>query len=147
MMDLRIEYANTDLARERHPELANVWYNDATYTSGDRLRGYPLGDWIGTDAIDYFIRSTRYLTDVLQLGVNFDRWERAKGLPVHEKGESVGPDLTWWVSPYIQWKFTYMYQHIQNPGQITNLNPFVETFASGITSTNHLLWTNLAIQF
>ena len=39
------------------------------------------------------------------------------------------------------------YQRIENPGQITSINPFVETFPAGVTSNNHLLWTNLAVEF
>ncbi len=146
-MDLRFEYTNTDLARERHPELANLWYNDGTYVTGDRLRGYPLGSWTGTDAVDYFVRSSRYLTDTLQLGVNLDLWERARGQPVHEKGKSGGADLTWWISPLIQSTFAYTYQRIGSPGQITSVNPFAETFQSGVTSHNHFIWTNLAVSF
>jgi hypothetical protein len=119
-----------------------------TYVTGDRLRGYPLGSWTGTDAVDYFVRSSRYLTDTLQLGVNLDLWEeRARGQPVHEKGKSGGTDLTWWISPWIQSTLAYTYQRIENPGQITSVNPFAETFQSGVTSHNHFIWTNLAVSF
>ena len=56
-------------------------------------------------------------------------------------------DLTWYLSSHMQFTFAYTYQRIQNPGQITSINPFVETFASGVTSTNHFLWTNLSVEF
>lgn len=146
-LDLRFEYTNTDLARERHSELSNLWYNDGTYVSGDRLRGFPLGSWVGTDGVDYFVRSSRYLTEALQLGVNLDLWQRGMGQPVHEHGKSIGTDVTWWVTPFIQGTLTYTYQRIENPGQITNLNPFVENFANEVTSINHFLWMNVAISF
>src|SRR5213594_4211913 len=146
-MDLRIEYADTDIGRRRHPELSDTWYNNGTYRSGMRYRGFPLGHWMGTDAIDLFVRSTRYLTDSLQLGANFELTERARGQPVHEKKREAGVDLTWYLSSHTQVTFAYTYQRIQNPGLITSIDPFFETFASGVTSNNHLLWKGLAVEF
>lgn len=147
-MDLRIEYADTDLGRRKTQDhVSNVWYNSGTYVSGMRHRGFPLGHWMGTDGIDLFVRSTRYLTDALQLGANFELLERGRGQPVHEKKREAGMDLTWYLSSHMQFTFAYTFQRIQNPGQITSINPFVETFPAGVTSTNHFLWTNLAVEF
>lgn len=145
-MDLRIEFADTDLARLRSG-FSGLWYNNGTFLAGDRVRGFPIGSWIGTDAIDLFIRSTRYLTDSLLLGVNLDLWSQGRGRPVHESGREVDVDLTWWINQHVQWSFAYSYQRIQNPIQITNLNPYQQTFAAGVTSNNHLFSTNLAIEF
>ena len=36
---------------------------------------------------------------------------------------------------------------LKNPGQITSINPFVETFAQGVTANNNFLWTSLAVEF
>ncbi len=36
---------------------------------------------------------------------------------------------------------------IRNPGQITSINLFVETFVTDVTSNNHFLWRNLGVQF
>ncbi len=147
-LDLRIEYADTDLTRRKTGDsLANVWYNNGTYQSGMRYRGNPLGHWMGTDGIDLFIRTTRHLTEDLQLGVNLDLSERARGLPVHEKKRESTVDLTWWLSSRTQFTVTYTHQRIQDPGQITSINPFTATFANGVVSNNHLLWTNLAVAF
>ncbi|MGQ0811185.1 MAG: capsule assembly Wzi family protein [Nitrospiraceae bacterium] len=146
-MDLRIEYADTDLGRRRSPELTQVWYNNGTYTSGMRYRGFPLGHHMGTDGIDFFIRSTRYLTENVQLGTNFNWQERDRGQPVHERKREVAIDLTWWISRQTQFTVGYTYQRLNNPGQITNINPFVETFTPNLTANNHLLWTSLAIEF
>jgi hypothetical protein len=145
-MDLRIEYADTDLSR-RKTGLPDVWYDSATYRSGMRYRGFPIGHWMGTDATDLYFRTTRYMTDDLQVGINLDFSERAKGLPVHEKKGEGGIDVTWWKSSQTQFSLGYTYQNIKNPGQITSINPFVETFAGGVTSNNHFLWTSLAVQF
>jgi hypothetical protein len=146
-MDLRIEYADTDIGRRRHPELSGVWYNNGTYVSGMRYRGFPLGHWMGTDAMDLFVRSTRYLTDSLQLGATFELSERARGQPAHEKKRETGVDLTWYLSSHAQVTFAYNYQRIENPGLITSINPFGETFSAGVTSNNHMLWTGLAVEF
>ena len=102
---------------------------------------------MGTDAIDLFIRSTRYLTDDLQLGTNVNYQERERGLPDHERKHETAVDLTWWFSQQTQISVGYTYQHIKNPGQISAVTPFTETFASGVTANNHLVWTALAMTF
>jgi len=145
-MDLRIEYADTDLARRKTGGIG-IWYDNGFYTNGMRQYGFPLGHSMGTDAIDFFIRSTRYLTDELQLGHNFDYQERARGLPVHERKYEAAVDLTWWFSRQTQINFAYTFQRLYNPGQISSLVPFVETFASGVTANNHLFSTSVVMKF
>src|SRR6185436_8152111 len=100
--------------------------------SGMRYRGQPLGHWIGTDGIDYFLRSTRHFRDDLQLGVNLEHSLRGRSNPVSEKKQEVGVDVTWWLAKHFQLTVAYTYQHIENPGQITQINPFRETFAAGV---------------
>lgn len=146
-MDLRIEYADTDYGRRRHPELRQVWYNNSPYTSGMRYRGFPLGHHMGTDGIDFFVRTTRFLTDKVQLGTNFNLQERDRGQPVHEKKREAAIDLTWWYSKDIQVMGGYTYQRLTNPGQVAAITPFAETFAAGVTAKNHLLWTVVTVQF
>jgi hypothetical protein len=146
-LDLRVEFADTDLARQRHPELIRTWYNNDIYTSGMRFRGFPLGHHMGTDGIDFFVRTTRYVTETVQLGANFNLQERDRGQPIHEKKREAAIDFTWWYSPSIQFMGGYTFQRLTNPGQITSINPFAETFAGGVTAKNHLLWTAVAVQF
>lgn len=146
-MDLRIEYADTDYGRRRHPELSQVWYNSSTYTSGMRHRGFPLGHHMGTDGIDFFVRTTRYLTETLQLGANFNIQERDRGQPIHEKKREAAVDLTWWFSKDVQFMAGYTFQRLTNPGQVSAITPFMETFAGGVTAKNHLLWTSVTVQF
>lgn len=145
-LDLRLEYANTDIRRELNGVSAQ-WYNNGFYTSGMRYRGFPLGHHMGTDGTDFLIRTTRYLTDNLQIGANFNLQERAKGLPVHERKREAAVDLTWWVSRQTEFKVGYTFQRLQNPGQITSIQPFVETFAQGVTADNNFLWTSLTLKF
>ena len=146
-MDLRIEYADTDFGRQRHPELVRVWYNNGTYTSGMRYRGFPLGHSMGTDGIDFFVRSSRYLTDSLQMGANFNLQERDRGQPIHEKKWESAIDLTWWYSKDLQFMVGYTFQRIKNPGQVSEITPFAEGYAAGVEAQNHLFWTSLAVQF
>ena len=146
-LDLRIEYADTDYGRRRHPELRQVWYNNSPYTSGMRYRGFPLGHHMGTDGTDFFVRTTRYLTDTLQLGANFNLQERDRGQPVHEKKREAAVDLTWWWSNRTQLTVGYTFQRLKNPGQVSQITPFVETFAAGVEARNHWFWTSLAMQF
>jgi hypothetical protein len=68
-------------------------------------------------------------------------------MPVHEHKREVALDLTWWLSRQMQVACGYTYQRIKNPGQINSVTPFAETFASGVTATNHLLWTSLTMEF
>ena len=147
-MDLRIEYADTDYTRRKTSDhLPEVWYNNGVYVSGMRYRGFPLGHHMGTDGIDFFIRTTRYLTEKVQLGTNFNLQERDRGQPVHERKQEAAFDLTWWVSSKVQFTVGYTYQRLKNPGQITSINPFIETFAPGITASNNFLWTSLVVEF
>ncbi len=147
--DLRIEVADTDFTRRKTPDsLAGVWYNNGIYTSGLRQFGFPLGHHMGSDGIDVFVRSTRLLTEDVQVGTNLNFQERGRGQAVFERKREVGVDLTWWISRQTQFGFGYTYQRIKNPGQISMVNPFfVETFAPNVTATNHLIWTSLSTEF
>jgi hypothetical protein len=147
-MDLRIEFADTDYTRRKTGDhLTGTWYNNGNYVSGMRKFGFPLGHHMGTDGIDLFIRTTRYLTDNLQLGNNLNFQERARGQPVHERKHEAAVDLTWWVNARTQVTLAYAYQRIKSPGQVSSVTPFVETFAPGVTATNHLVWMALAKDF
>ncbi|MBX3370287.1 MAG: hypothetical protein KF793_07820, partial [Nitrospira sp.] len=56
-------------------------------------------------------------------------------------------DLTWWYSKDIQVMGGYTFQRLTNPGQVSAITPFAETFAAGVKAQNHLFWTSLAVQF
>lgn len=145
-LDLRIEYADTAYPYQQHG-LPQVWYNNATYVSGMRYRGFPLGHSMGTDGRDLFIRTTRNLTANLQLGANLDFQERAISLPIHERKREATVDLTWWPSSRTQVTVSYTHQRLKNPGQVSDINPFMETFAAGVTANNNLFWTSVAVEF
>ncbi len=144
--DLRIEYADTDLAR-RQSGVPRVWYNSGVYVSGMRYKGLPLGHHMGTDAIDWYVRSTRFVTESIQLGLAFNVQERDRGQPVHERKQEIALDGTWWLSSRALVNIGYTYQQIRNPGQVTQINPFSETFAPNLTAKNHLLGTSFTVDF
>ena len=102
---------------------------------------------MGTDGIDFFVRSSRYLTDSLQMGANFNLQERDRGQPIHEKKWESAIDLTWWYSKDLQFMVGYTFQRIKNPGQVSEITPFAEGYAAGVEAQNHLFWTSLAVQF
>jgi Capsule assembly protein Wzi len=145
--DLRIEFSDTDYPRRYSPELVGTWYNNGNYISGMRQYGFPLGHHMGTDAIDVFIRGTRYLTDDLQLATHLNYQERGRGQPVHERKQETAVELTWWMTPKTQFTLGYVYQRIKNPGQISSMTPFVETFAPNVTATNHLVSVSVIKEF
>ena len=145
--DLRIEFADTDYPRRYSSDLSGVWYNNSVFTNGMRQYGFPLGHHMGTDAIDFFVRSTRFITESLQLGSNFDYQERQRGLPAHERKYEASTDVTWWFSKKGQFSVGYTYQRLYNPGQISSMVPFVETFVPNVTANNHFLWTSFTVDF
>jgi hypothetical protein len=102
---------------------------------------------MGTDARDWFLQTTRSLTETIQLGVNFNLQRRGLLETVQETKRETAVDVTWWLAPRWQVSVGYVHQRISHPGQITSRTPFVEQFPAGVSSTNHLLWTNLMVQF
>lgn len=144
-LDFRFEFVTTDWERQVSGQCC-TWYNSGTFTSGMRYRGYPLGHWVGTDGIDFFVRTTRRIGDQLVVGANVEYEERQRSLPVHEKKREASLDITYFFTDKIQFSVAYTYQRLNNPGQITNIKPFVETFTP-IVANNNFVWTTLAIEF
>ncbi len=144
--DLRVEFARTDLTRATSGT-RQAWYDHNIWVSGMRHRGFPLGHHIGTNATDFFVRSTRYLSDNLKLGTYLNYQERNRNVPNNEKKYEVGTDIVWWLTNDLRLGINYTYQRIKNPGQITSIDPFQEAFAIGVTSHNHLFWTTVKYEY
>lgn len=145
-LDLRLEYADTVVGSlERHG--SHLWYGHSLYSSGMRQYGFPLGHHMGTDARDWFIRTTRSLTETIQLGVNLNLQRRGLLDAAQETKRETAVDVTWWITNRLQASLGYVYQRLSSPGQITSTTPFVEQFPAGVTSTNHFVWTSLMVQF
>ena len=145
--DLRVEYADTDFTR-RNTTFPGVWYNNGTFATGMRERGFPLGHWMGTDATDLFVRATRYLTPRLQLGMIVERAERGRGSPVHETKREQAVDFTWWFSYATRLGVGYAHQRVDNPGEVQSVSPvYTETFVSAPRTSNDLFWVRLEMEF
>jgi hypothetical protein len=145
-LDLRFEFADTDLERQIGGDCC-FWYNNGTFRSGMRFRGYPLGHWVGTDGLDYFLRTTRRFGDKLVIGGHLEYAERQRSFPVHERKREASMDVTWLFTDKVQFTVAYTYQRLYNPGQITSIFPFTETFAPNLIANNNFLWTTLAVEF
>ena len=111
------------------------------------MGGFPLGHWIGTDGVDYCLRTTRQVRPNLQVGSYLEFEERRRGVPVHERKYESGIDLTWWMSSRVQLTGGFTYQRIDNPVITAAIKPFTESFAQGVRSNNRYLWAMLTSQF
>jgi hypothetical protein len=146
-MDLRIEFADTNIRGSVLQGASTGWYNNGTYVSGMRYRGYPLGHWVGTDGIDLYVRTSRYLTDTLQTGAYIEFESQGRQNPVYETKQEGSVDLTWLISSHFHLTGGFTYQRIKNPVIISSLDPYTQTFASGVTSDNRYGWVMLTMQF
>ena len=145
-LDFRFEFADTDWERQLTGQ-SGTWYNNGIYTSGMRYRGFPLGHWLGTDGIDFFVRTTRRFGEQFVVGAYLEYEERQRGLPVHERKREASADVTYLFTDKIQFSVAYTFQRLYNPGQITGITPFQETFAPNLRAFNNFVWTTLAIEF
>jgi len=146
--DLRVEYADTDFTR-RNTGSPGVWYDNGTYTTGMRMRGLPLGHWMGTDAAALFVRATRRMAPRLELGLQLEAAERRRGnAPVHETKREVAVDFTWWLSHATRVSGGYARQWLENPGEIVSVSPaYVEAFVPSETVNNDLVWVRLVMEY
>ena len=145
--DLRVEYADTDIARRRSGA-AGYWYNNGTYTSGMRHYGFPLGHWIGSDATDLYFRFGRQLTDQVNAGVALERSVRGRAQVVPETTREARLDLAWRASRQTELQLGYSLQRTENPIHLTSVNPsFAESAPTGVTAVNRLMWSCLKVDF
>ena len=142
-MDLRIEFADTDFTRRKTSDsLAGVWYNNTTFTNGMRQYGFPLGHHMGTDAIDFFVRATRYVfAEDWQLGSNLDYQERAGGCRCMRKARVRRRShlVVFSADPFC------IRLHLPAHSESGQMGPcsFCRNICSGMTSRNDLFWTDI----
>jgi hypothetical protein len=145
--DLRIEYADTDIARRRSGG-AGYWYNNSTYTSGMRHYGFPLGHWIGSDATDLSVRFARQFRRTVSLAATYDRSVRGRAQTDPESVREIGVDLTWWPSWHKEIQVGYAIQRVRNPLLLIGVNPaFVESPAADVTLAVRALWIRGSVEF
>ncbi len=132
--DLRLEFAHNAHRKDKTP---GFWYGHQIYRSGYTHDGLIMGHHMGGDAMDFYVRATRYLLDNLVLGVDYEYMERGKTLsPVEETSNELGLDLTidLWESLCIMAR--YGFESVENYNLIEDED-----------QNNHLLMTVFKWQF
>ena len=108
--DLRIEYGDNVSDQD-----LSFWYGHSQYISGYVYNGMLLGMPMGPDARDIFARTTHYVKENIQLGLDFDFNYRGRNLgPVVEYNYQVGADVSYEYSRNLTFKVRYAYGEIQN---------------------------------
>jgi hypothetical protein len=98
LLDLRVEFADTDLTRRRMG-YDRVWYTHGTYTAGYTYDGRIIGHHAGTDAQDLYAELGIYARDDLRLWAAADRERRELSLesPEQVTDYSLGAEWSPWV--------------------------------------------------
>jgi hypothetical protein len=138
--DLRVEYANNHV--QGFPD---VWYNHHAYTSGYVFRGDIIGHHMGSDADDLFIRITRYLTDWLQVGIQFDIERHGLSNPVIEKKKEAALDGSIYISRRIRYMIGYEYERIYNLDR--DGDALSHNATPGEDTTNNYVSTSISLIF
>ena len=90
--DLRVEYTYN---AHRIDPTTGMWYGHFVYRSGYTYNDKIMGHHMGPDAEDFFTRVTHYLTNNLQIGLDYDRMVRGKTLSFAEElVNQYGADVT-----------------------------------------------------
>jgi len=91
-MDWRVEYTSNYYPTD---PTAGMWYAHGQYRSGYTHNDMIMGHHMGPDALDFFTRSTYYLTNTIQLGLDYDYMVRGVMLGrAEEFARQYGADLT-----------------------------------------------------
>ena len=106
LLDLRVEFADTDYSRrEGYPR---TWYTHGTYTEGYTYDDRFIGHHAGTDAQDLYAEVGVYVRDDLRLWVAADRERRELSLEHPEMATeySLGAEWTPWERLTVSLAFT-----------------------------------------
>jgi len=120
--DLRVEYA----------ENSGVFYVHHIYTDGYTYNGRIIGHAMGTNARDYFVRVTHYLSPDLALGIDFDQQEGNSAASTRPVTRWYGADL-FWFAPH-NWEIRTAYRYEQ-------------AGANSASNNNHILDFGLVYNF
>ncbi|HYA42903.1 MAG TPA: capsule assembly Wzi family protein [Syntrophobacteraceae bacterium] len=113
--DLRIEYADNVNEGGVGSKLNGMWYTHGTYTTGVTYNGLILGDAIGPDARDIYVRVSYYVRNNLKAGVDAEYWQTGANVgPAIESEYQTGADITWDINPSLSAMVRYGWGAIQN---------------------------------
>jgi hypothetical protein len=112
--DLRLEY--TDNVNEGFPGTNDrLWYTNSIYVTGYTYNGLLLGDPMGPDARQGFIRTTRYIYNDLKAGVDCTYTQRGANMGRCISGElALGADVTYDVTSSVSTMVRYAWGEIRN---------------------------------
>ena len=113
--DLRLEY--TDNVNEWAPGsvLNGMWYSHSIYISGMTYNGFILGDPMGPDARQGFLRMTRFVKNDLKLGFDGGYTERGPNIGRCISGEfTIGADVTYYINTALTTMVRYEWGDIRN---------------------------------
>ena len=113
--DLRIEYGDNVNEGGLGSKLNGMWYTHGTYVSGVTYNGLILGDSMGPDARDAYVRVSRYLREDLKAGVDVEYWQTGANVGrTLETEYQTGADITWDVNAALSAMIRYGWGTIQN---------------------------------
>jgi hypothetical protein len=107
--DLRVEYADNHVAGE-----PGVFYTHGVYQSGYTYKGRIIGHHMGTDARNFLVRVTHYLTEDMILGVEYDRQVADPSWRPQQTTDRIGIDLTLLPKKSWQLRTAYRYEDADN---------------------------------
>lgn len=107
--DLRVEYADNHVGGYQ-----DIFYRHSLYQSGYAYKGRVIGHHMGTDARDFFVRLTHYITADAILGVEYNKETSDPVGTAQQTAEYLGVDLT--IFTCRQWRLQtgYRYERTTN---------------------------------
>ena len=133
--DLRLEFAHN---AHRVDSTPGFWYGNGQFKSGYTYEGMILGHHMGGDAVDVFVRTTRYIRNDLVLGLDYDHMTRGITLNeiTNEHVNQFGADLTYEVRDDLSITARYGFETVDNWNLVRGEN-----------RQNHLLMTGIKLDF
>jgi len=130
-VDLRVEYAYNHV--DGSPK---VWYTHSVYGTGYKYEDSIIGHHMGSDTEDIFIRATKYVTDDLKAGIDFDIEGRGKSESSSEDHYQFGIDLSYNMGDMIEIRVRYGFERVEN-----------HEFVDGEDESRHFVGTGVEIRF
>jgi len=114
--DLRVEYADNHVSGE-----PDVFYTHSVYQPGYTYKDRIIGHHMGTDARNFLVRLTHYLTEDMILGVEYDREVADPLSKPKQTTDRIGLDLTLFAKNRWQLKTGYRYENSENGSGDNNI--------------------------
>jgi len=110
---LMVEYADNNIDGD-----GRVWYVHPFYQY--RYRGEIMGHHMGTDANDFFVRTSSPLSEKWFIGLDFEKERHGLSKPIKGKFTRWGGDIAYLHTPQPTYSFRYQFERIKNPDRPPN---------------------------